>query len=57
MKDLDVHVKKQYEAPKMELLVISGCEVMDSDTEHDNNFTDWGELKSVLFPKPNYYDK
>ena len=54
MKVLNETGKKQYETPTMELLVITGREVMES--EHDNDYVDWGELLG-LFPKQGYYDE
>ena len=58
MKGLDVNAKKQYEAPTMELLVITGSEMMSSN-DHDNGYVDIG---GILFPKlrgafPGYYDE
>lgn len=59
MKDLNVNEKKQYEAPTMELLVITGREVMES--EHDNSYIDWGDLWRDLFggytDQQGYYDE
>ena len=53
MKILNGNEKRQYETPTMELLVITGREVMES--EHDNDYVDWGDLLG-LFPQTGYYD-
>ena len=59
MKDQNVNEKKQYETPKMELLVITGREVMES--EHDNSYIDWGDFWNDLFggytSQQGYYDE
>ena len=54
MKGLHIHDKKPYEAPTMELLVIAGREMMDS--EHDNGYVDVDDLFKDLFSFPGYYD-
>ena len=58
MKDLNVNEKRQYETPTMELLVVSGREVMQS--EHDNRYIKmkdlWGYLGAYA-PQQGYYDE
>lgn len=56
MKGLQINEKKPYEAPVMELLVITGREVMNS--EHDNGYVDFGDLfGGGLFSWAGYYDE
>ena len=59
MKGLHINEKKPYEAPMMELLVITGREVMES--EHDNSYIDWGDFWNDLFggytSQQGYYDE
>ena len=58
MKDLKVNEKREYETPTMELLVITGREVMES--EHDNGYVDWGdwwELMGSYTSPQGYYDE
>ena len=54
MKVFNSNEKKQYETPTMELLVITGRDVMES---HDNDYVDWGELVKSIFPTQGYYDE
>ena len=60
MKDLNVNEKRQYETPTMELLVVTGREVMNSP--HDNAYVDMSVWEKYLnlggyAPKQEYYDE
>lgn len=56
MKDLKVKEKRKYETPTMELLVITGREVMES--EPDNSYVDWSDWWGALgyTNSQGYYD-